>query len=147
MILFATFSHGHIFLFCAVSTACCNSFFVFFHSGKRVRMQVNRLRIASPRGWEPGQDHLDLEEGRWTLVSASAALGNRPPAIVTRSSLPTGPFQWSLGLSTRKRPPVILNGLTKQGAAILIINVQWLPLLSPPKLSFSPLARWYFTFF
>lgn len=101
------------FLFYAVSTGCYNSSFVFFHSGKRVRIQVNRLSIASPRGWEPGQDHLDLEEGR-TLVSASAALGNRSPAIVTRPSFPTGLFHWSLGLSNRKRPPVILNGLTKE---------------------------------
>lgn len=47
-------------------------------------MQVNRLRIASPRGWEPGQYHVDLEG--WTLVSASATLGNRSLAVVTRAS-------------------------------------------------------------
>lgn len=101
------------FLFCAVSTACYNSSFVFFHSGKHVRIQVNRLRIASARGLEPGQDHVDLEEG-WTHVSTSAALGNRSPAIVTRPSLPTGSFQQSLGLSSRERLSVILNGLTRE---------------------------------
>lgn len=69
-------------------------------------MQVNnRLRIASPRGWEPGQDHVELES--WTLVSASAALGNRSVALVTRPNHTTCPSQWSLGLSSGKRPPVI----------------------------------------
>lgn len=36
--------------FSAIPAACFNSSFVFFHSRKYVRMQVNRLRIASPRG-------------------------------------------------------------------------------------------------
>lgn len=50
-------------------------------------MQVNRLRIASPRGWEPGQSRVDLEG--WTLVSASGAFGNRSLAVVTRANLTT----------------------------------------------------------
>lgn len=116
--------------------------FVFFHSGKYVRIQMNRLRIASPKGWELGQDHVDLEG--WTLVFDSPALGNRSPAIVTRPSLPTFPFQWRLGLGSRKR----LSYLTwiKQGTAVLIINVRWLPLLSLPEFSFSLLAYWFLAF-
>lgn len=43
------------FSFCAVSTACYNSSFVFFHSGKHVRIQVNRLELLVLEDWSLGR--------------------------------------------------------------------------------------------
>lgn len=59
MILFATFSHGHIFH--SVQFPKLAITFPLFSSTqiKPVRMQVNRLRIVSPRGWEPGQEYVN----------------------------------------------------------------------------------------